>query len=287
MSDLEIEREGGVAVLTINRADQHNTVGGTLFADFLAAARELDNDDSVTAVITTATGTMWCASADFGNLREHMDRSADDMLADPAFAGEKGLPILSPGARRFDRLGLGRWVLAFLGLQKPIIAALNGSAAAAGLSIALLHDIRFAADTARFRPGFLSLGAGPELGLSLTLTNAVGLATATDLLLTDRKITAAEALEIGLVHRVLPAEDVLPAAVDYGQRLAALPPAGVRATVRALRAVAHRALQDQLELEWDNQRITLGSPDFQAAVRAAMNRASVPRETTEADPSTP
>lgn len=271
MSDLEIERDGGVAVLTINRAEQRNTVGGSLLADFLRAAQELDNDDSVRAVITTATGPMWCASAEFRNLGEHADRSADEMLADPSFGGEKGLRVFSPGSRPFDRLGLGRWVLAFLQLEKPMIAAMNGSAAAAGLSIALLHDIRFAARTARFRSGFLSLGAGPEMGLSITLPNVVGLAAATDLLLSDRKVTADEALRIGLVHRVLPADEVLPAALEYAQRLAASPPAAVRATMRVLRAVAHRSLADQLQLEWDNQRITLGHPDFTAAVDAALD----------------
>lgn len=279
MSDLQIDRDGAVAVLTINRADQQNTVGGSLLADFLAAAQELDNDDSVRAVVTTASGPMWCASAEFGNLGEHAGRSADEMLADPAFAGEKGLRVFSPGARSFDRLGLGRWVLAFLQLEKPMIAAMNGSAAAAGLSIALLHDIRFAAESARFRSGFISLGVGPEMGLSITLPTVVGLATATDLLLSDRKITADEALRIGLVHRVLPADEVLTAALDYAQRCAALPPAGVRATVRSVRAVAHRSLVEQLQLEWENQRITLGSPEFTAAVNSATFRAG-PRPQT-------
>lgn len=268
MGDLEVGIADGIAVLTINRVAQNNTVGGSLLGDLLRAARELERDDKVRVVVTAASGPIWCASADYDDLALNAELSADELLAGDHFAGEKGLPQLSPNARRFDRLGLGRWVLGFLELQKPTIAAITGPAAAGGLSLALLHDIRYAAQEARFRSGFVQWGLGPEMGLSVTLPNAVGINVATDILLADRKLTAAEALECGLVHRVLELENVLPAALEYASRIAALPPLGVRATVRALRRVAHRSMVEQLELEWDNQRITIGSDDFVAATRS-------------------
>lgn len=268
MGDLEVGIADGIAVLTINRVAQNNTVGGSLLGDLLRAARELERDDKVRVVVTAASGPIWCASADYDDLAFNAELSADELLAGDHFAGEKGLPQLSPNARRFDRLGLGRWVLGFLELQKPTIAAITGPAAAGGLSLALLHDIRYAAQGARFRSGFVQWGLGPEMGLSVTLPNAVGINAATDILLADKKLTAAEALECGLVHRVLELENVLPAALEYASRIAALPPLGVRATVRALRRVAHRSMVEQLELEWDNQRITIGSDDFVAATRS-------------------
>lgn len=262
MSDLEVSVDDGIAVLTINREEQRNTVGGQLLGDLLRAARDLENDDRVRVVVTTARGPIWCASADYDSFGDNLGRNADELLASDDFGGAKGLPTLSPDARRFDRLGLGRWVLGFLELQKPTIAAVTGSAAAAGVALALLHDIRFAGSTAQFRVGYPQWGLGPEMGLSATLPNAVGVAAAADILLTDPRLTADDALARGLVHRVLPADQVLPAALEYAGRIAAMPPLGVRAAVRALRRYSHRMLVEQLEIEWDAQRVTLTSDEF-------------------------
>jgi 2-(1,2-epoxy-1,2-dihydrophenyl)acetyl-CoA isomerase len=272
MGDVDLERDGPVATLVMNRGADHNTVRGTLLKDLLEAADELENDDTVRVVITTAVGPIWCASANFEDLERHLGGSVDDMLHDDSFAGAKGLPVLSTQARRFDRLGMGHWVLRYRRLQKPLIAALTGSVAGGGLALALLHDFRIASSAARFKPAFLSMGVGPEMGLSFFLPRVVGLPAATDILLRDRKLDADEALACGLVHEVVDPSDVVPRARALADELAAKPPLAMRAHIRALRDALERTLVAQLELEWDNQRITIASDDARAAAKAARTR---------------
>ena len=276
MSDVDLQIEGGVATLTMTPSGEHNTVGGTLLKDLLEAAGELERDDNVRAVVTAASGPIWCASAHFDDLERFLGTSADEMLHNPEFAGHKGLPPTSEQARRFDRLGMGHWVLGWLGLQKPTIAALTGSVAGGGLALALMHDFRIASEDARFQTAFLSVGVGPEMALSWFLPRVVGLPAATDMLLRDRRLKAPEALQRNLVHEVVPAAEVLSRAQVMAEELAAKAPLGVRAHVRALRASLDSPLRDQLELEWDNQRITLASEDARSAVQA-LRDGSVPK----------
>ncbi|HLF41773.1 MAG TPA: hypothetical protein VI854_09915, partial [Acidimicrobiia bacterium] len=129
MSDVDIRIDGGVATLTMTPSTEHNTVGGTLLKDLLDAAGELERDDNVRAVVTAAEGPIWCASAHFDDLERFLGTSADEMLYSSEFAGEKGLTPLSEQGRRFDRLGMGHWVLGWLRLGKPTVAALTGSVA--------------------------------------------------------------------------------------------------------------------------------------------------------------
>ena len=276
MSDVDISLDGGVATLMMTPATEHNTVGGTLLKDLLEVAGELERDDAVRAVVTAATGPIWCASAHFDDLERFLGSSADEMLHNPGFAGEKGLPPLSEQGRRFDRLGMGHWVLGWLRLAKPTIAALTGSVAGGGLALALMHDFRIAAEDARFQTAFLSVGVGPEMALSWFLPRVVGLPAATDMLLRDRRLKAPEALSRDLVHEVVPPDQVLARAQALAGELAAKAPLGVRAHVRALRASLDSSLRQQLELEWDNQRITLASDDARAALQA-LRDGSVPK----------
>jgi len=271
ITDVDIERDGPVATLLMKSGD-HNTVRGTLLKDLLEAVEELERDDGVRVVVTAAEGPIWCASADFEDLDRHFGRPADDLLHDDAFAGAKGLAPQSVQARRFDRLGIGRWVLRFRRFGKPLVAALTGSVAGGGLSLAVMHDFRVASSEARFRAAFLSMGVGPEMGLSFFLPRIVGLPMATDLLLSDRKLKADEALACGLVHEVVAPAEVVPRARALAEELAAKPPLAVRAHVRALRATFDSPLPAQLELEWDSQRICLTSDDARAAARAALTR---------------
>ena len=273
MADVDIDREGFVATLVLRGSGEHNTVGGTLLQDILEAVEELERDDGVRVVVTASEGPIWCASADFEDLERHLGRPADDILHDDSFAGAKGLAPQSVQARRFDPLGIGDWVLRFRRFGKPLIAALTGSVAGGGLSLALLHDFRIASSDARFRAAFMSMAVGPELGLSFFLPRIVGLPVATDLLLRDRKLAADDALDCGLVHEVVAPTDVIPRARALADELAAKPPLAVRAHLRALRASLDNPLPAQLALEWDNQRICLPSDDARQAAKAAISRA--------------
>lgn len=276
MSDIDLRIEGGVATLIMTPSGEHNTVGGTLLKDLLDAAGELERDDGVRAVVTAASGPIWCASAHFDDLERFLGSSADEMLHNPEFAGHKGVAPLSEQGRRFDRLGMGHWVLGWLRLQKPTIAALTGSVAGGGLALALMHDFRIASADARFQTAFLSVGVGPEMALSWFLPRIVGLPTATEMLLCDRRLKAPEARDRNLVQEVVPAAEVLSRAQALAEELAAKAPLGVRAHVRALRASLDSSLREHLELEWDNQRITLASEDARTAVQS-LKDGSVPK----------
>lgn len=267
MKDLRVEIDGGVALWTIDRPAEANTMGGTLLADLLAAAGEAAADDRIKVVVTAAEGATWCVGADLADLDAHLCAPLEDLLYGSDVGGEKGLPPLTGAARRLDRLGIGHWVLAFRALEKPLVAAVDGPVAGGGLALLALHDIRFASEAARFSAGFANVGVGPEMGLSWFLPRLVGPGPAADLLLTGRVVDAAEARALGLVQRVVPPGAVKAEALAYAARLARLPALAAQATVAALRGALERTLPAQLELEWRNQRECFASEEVPARVR--------------------
>ena len=272
MSDLRVEVDGGVALWTIDRAGGRNTMGGTLLADLLSAAGEAAADDRVKVVVTAAEGANWCAGADLADLDAHLGTPLPDLLHGCDVGGDKGLPLLSGAARRLDRFGIGRWVLGFRALEKPLVAAVDGPAAGGGLALLALHDVRIASEAARFSAGFANVGVGPEMGLSWFLPRLVGPGHAADLLLTGRVVDAAEAQRLGLVQRVVPAGQAMAEALAYAARLARLPSLAAQATVASLRASLEQTLPAQLELEWVNQRECFVSEEAHQCLRALLAR---------------
>ena len=267
MSDLRVEVDGGVAVWTIDRAAGRNTMSGTLLADLLAAAGEAAADDRVRVVVTVAEGANWCAGADLADLDAQVGTPLPDLLHGREVGGLKGLPFLDGAARRLDRLGIGRWVIDFRGLEKPLVAGVDGAVAGGGLALLALHDIRIASEAARFTSGFATVGVGPEMGLSWFLPRLVGPGHAADLLLTGRVVGPAEAERLGLVQQVVPAGQAAAEALAYAGRLAQLPPLAVQATIAALRASLERPLAAHLELEWVNQRECFAAEETQQQIR--------------------
>lgn len=271
MSDLSVEVADGVAVWTINRPP-HNTIGGTLLADFLAASAEASADDRVRAVVTAAEGPNWCVGAELADLERHLGAPLEDLVHGDDVGGAKGMPLRTGPARRLDRLGIGRWVLEFRAMEKPLIAAVDGPAAGGGFALLALHDIRLASERARFSAGFVTVGVGPEMGLSWLLPRMMGPAAALDLLLTGRLVGAEEALAAGIVQRVVAPGEVLGAALEYAARLARLPALAVQAAVAAVRASPDNTLQAQLEVEWRNSRECFADPGAAEAVKSLIER---------------
>jgi len=272
VSDVRIEVDGGIALWTIDRAGGRNTIGGTLLADLLAAAEEAAADDRIKVVVTVAEGANWCAGADLADLDAHLSTPLPDLLHGHDVGGEKGLPLLTGAARRLDRLGIGRWVLAFRVLEKPLVAGVEGAVAGGGLALLAFHDVRIASEAARFTSGFANVGLGPEMGLSWFLPRLVGPGHAADLLLTGRVIDAAEAQRLGLVQRVVPAGRAAEEALAYAGRLARVPALAAQATIAALRASSEQTLEAQLELEWTNQRQCFASEETHRCLRELMSR---------------
>jgi enoyl-CoA hydratase/carnithine racemase len=188
--------DDGVAVLTFNRPDAANAWSAELHLAYLHALRELAVDSRVRAVVVTGAGRHFCVGADMSLL-----------------------DVIQAGGDVPDQLDSASF-LEPIDFPKPLIAAINGSAAGIGLIHALLADIRFAVDTAVFTTAFSRLGLVAEHGASWLLPQIVGRGHALDLLLSSRRVGALEAERMGLVHRVYSSQDLLPQAITYARNLA-------------------------------------------------------------------
>jgi len=265
--DLLVERHGAVLLLRLHRPQRHNTIGGTMLRELADAFAEAARDDAVRAVVTIGAGATYCVGADVADFDRVRHLPAREMLASNLIGGDKGLPELSPGQLRTDELGnAGRWTLRLWELEKPTIAALNGAAVGGGFGIALLHDIRIAADTARLGTGFAAAGLAPELAISHLLPRMVGLSRAADLMLTGRLMEAAEAQTLGIVSDVVPADRLEGHALELAARIAAGPPRGVQLTKRLLRRAVADGIEAGLRDEYTAQVALFDDPETRAAM---------------------
>lgn len=225
-------REGEVATLTLNRPDRLNALNVELGTALAAALRRVADDPVVRAVVLTGAGRAFCSGGDIGVLRDARRRNAGHELESLLRAG---LEI----------------VLAVADMPKPVVAAVNGPAAGAGMNLALACDIRIASDQASFGQNFAKVGLFPDFGGTYLLPRLVGPARAAELLYTGEMIGAAEAERIGVVNRVVPHDRLAEHVRDLAARLAAAPPLAVRAVRQTLfgndRAELARALEAEIE----------------------------------------
>ncbi len=244
-SDVTVEISGAVGVLTMTRPAL------TLAAkeQLLAGAQQLAADDAVRAVVLTGTGKVFCAGQDLG---EH----AKSLAGADAHA-------LDTVAQHYNPL-----VLALTGAPKPVVAAVNGTAAGAGLSLVLACDIRVASSAAKFATAFTGIGLTFDSGLSATLARAVGSARASELVLLNEPFTAQQALEWGMVGRLAEPDDVLPQALELAEKLAAGPTLAYAEAKRALHFAATASLPEVLADEHVAQLRLGGTADHRNAVDA-------------------
>ncbi|WP_067682931.1 enoyl-CoA hydratase/isomerase family protein [Nocardia miyunensis] len=266
-ADVVAERHGPVLLLRLNRPHRHNAVGGTMFRDLAGAFDEAGRDDGIHVVVTTGTADAFCVGADVRDFDAVAHLPARELLVSELIGGDKGLPSLSPGQRGLDETGnAGRWTERIWNLEKPTIAAVNGSAVGGGLAVALLHDIRFAARSARLGTGFAPAGLAPELGLSYLLPRTVGLSAAAELLFSARLLDAAQARELGLVSRILDDDQLLSGAMELAQQIAAMPSGGLQWNKRLLRRAMDNTMSEQLRAEYSAQLALFDDPDTRAAL---------------------
>jgi 2-(1,2-epoxy-1,2-dihydrophenyl)acetyl-CoA isomerase len=229
--NLTIERDGHVAIVTLNRPDKLNALSRDLQAEMRRACAELRDDDGVRAVVWTGAGRGFCSGADLnGGPR-----------------ADEGEP--SRGERLDEYGWVGAQALAVYRLDKPTIAAVNGVAAGAGMSLALACDLRVGSEAARFKVVFIERAISPDSGLSYFLPRIVGYSRACDLIYTSRAVEADEAYRIGLLDRIVPAERLLDEAKSLAQTIAAWPPLAMQMSKRALQAGMENRLEDQLRYE--------------------------------------
>lgn len=237
--------EGAVGVITMRTPALSRLAKEQL----LAGLHRLSADEAVRAVVLTGSGRVFCAGQDLGEHAVALD-------ADPATA--------------FDTLAehYHPIVEALAGMSKPVVAAINGTCAGAGISLALACDIRVCSDAAKFATAFTGIGLTFDSGLSATLTRAVGTARASELILLAEPFTAQQALDWGLVGRLAEPGQVLDESMALAARLAAGPTLAYAEAKRAIQAAALPPLPDVLETEHAAQARLGQTADHKDAVRA-------------------
>jgi 2-(1,2-epoxy-1,2-dihydrophenyl)acetyl-CoA isomerase len=248
MAEVETTREGAVLTITLNRPDVLNAFNADLHKG-LAAALKLARSDEVRAVVVTGAGRGFCVGQDLTEFREA-----------PGDIGSRLRATYHPN------------VLAVRALEKPVIAAVNGAAAGAGLSFACACDVRIAADAASFVPAFINIGLVPDSGGSYFVTRILGPARAFEWLTSGRKLTAAEAHSWGLVSEVVETETLAARAAELAAQLAALPTRAIGMTKRLIDHAVNATLAQQLEREAELQTAATKTGDFKEGVAAFLEK---------------
>jgi enoyl-CoA hydratase/carnithine racemase len=237
-----VEQDGPVALITLNRPDRMNAWTWTLAAELAAAFDELDADDTCRAIVVTGAGTAFCAGADLGGGASTFTGESNAMGgADHAAAALQARPPYQ--------------------LNTPIIAAINGAAVGAGLTLPIRWDLRVVAEDAKLGFVFNRRGIMPDADLLWLVPRLIGAAAAMDVLLTGRIFSGREGFELGLAHRCVPKEEVVDTAVALAHDIATnTGPVSVAITKRVLwefltepDRVAARARQDHL-FAWTGQQ---------------------------------
>ena len=239
---------GAIATITLNRPQAMNSLDTPTKELLLETVLRAAADPAVRCVVLTGSGRAFCVGQD---LREHVDNLATQTVDQ----------VWSTVERHYAPT-----VLAIHSMDKPVIAAVNGVAAGAGMSLALACDVRIAADTASFNTAFTAIGLSCDTGISWTLPRLVGTTKAMDLLLMPRKIDSAEALAIGLLTSVVPAAELTEAVGALAARLASGPTRAYAAVKRSVSYAATRPLDEVVAFEGTMMAWTGDSTDHRNAV---------------------
>jgi len=232
---ITVERREHVAILTLNRPDRLNAINREVMAEVPAAVAALKADDEVRALVVTGAGRGFCAGADL-------------MGAGQAISGTAPEP--KSQFERLDEMGwVGRWAMMWADFDKPVIGAINGVAAGAGMSTVLACDVRIGSEHARFKTVFIERSLSPDSGMSFFLPRIVGYAAAADLIFTSRAVGAEEAKALGLLNRIVPAAELIEAAVAYANEMTRWPPVAMRAAKRVLQHNTEAELEAALRYE--------------------------------------
>lgn len=229
MEHILIERDGRVATVTLNRPEVMNALNRQMYAELEQAFRELHRDPETWCIVLTGAGRAFCSGDDVKQimLGEQRDETVTRL--------REVKPRPTPAAA------------AVLECDKPVIAAVNGAAVGWGMDLTLFADIRIASEQAKFGELFIRRGLVADLGGLWRLPQVVGPSKAAELLFTGDVISAQEALEIGLVSRVVPHEELLPTAMALAKKIASNPPIAMRYMKEGLRRSRHASMAEMGE----------------------------------------
>ncbi len=249
-----VEDDGAVRTLRLNRPDVLNAFNDDMLATLGKLAKQAARDASVRCVVIAATGRAFCSGQDLDSVKQRMnDPNAPEL-------GEHIRKLYNP------------LIITLRTMEKPVIASVNGVAAGAGCSLALAADIRIAAGSASFIEVFVNVGLVPDSGSTFTLPRLVGMGRAMEMAFTGRKVAADEALQMGLVNRVVSDDELPDTTMKLAQKLASLPTRGIGLTKRAMNRAWAANLEDQLEYEAFLQTTAGQTEDHHEGVSAFLEK---------------
>lgn len=240
----------GVATITLNRPEKLNAFTVPMTQSLLRSLKAAEKDPAVRAVVLTGAGRAFSAGQDLAELQAGGDLSIRTHLEQ----------------------GFNRVILALRGMEKPVIGAVNGVAAGAALGMALATDLRIAGAEASFLSAFVRIGLVPDSGVSWLLTQLIGPARALEMMLSGEAIPAAQALEWGLVSRVVPGQELADAAQAWAAQLAAGPTRAYGLTKRIAHQAVTASLEQTLSYEAMLQEVAARTADHQEGVAAFLGK---------------
>ena len=269
-----LDRDTGVATITLARPDRLNALTFAIYGELRGVIDQAGAEDGVRALVLTGEGRAFCSGGD-----------VEDIIGELFSRDMKGL-------LEFTRT-TGALIASLRRVRKPVVAAINGTAVGAGAVIALACDLRIASASAKLGFIFPRVGlCGADMGAGYLLPRVVGLGRASELLLTGDIVGAEEALRIGLVNRVVPNDECVPAAQALAARLASGPAFAHAMTKQMLETEQGLTLEQAIEAEAQAQAICMQHPDFRAAfdawtARRPVRFAGAPRDFDGASPAPP
>jgi 2-(1,2-epoxy-1,2-dihydrophenyl)acetyl-CoA isomerase len=247
-SQVLADLQDGVQTITLNQPSRFNALSNEMLRGLGEALRAVERDAAVRAIVLTGAGKAFCSGADITEFNVSEDSRMD--------AGEHLRKRLNPLIARMRAL------------EKPLLGAINGVAAGAGLSLAMACDLRYAAESARFVVAFVKIGLVPDAGLMYFLPRLIGPAKTLELAWSGDPVGAAEAYELGMLNKVLPDNEVLGHTQEVAARLVQGPAKTIALIKRAINQAHELPLERVLELEANYQTIASRDPNFIEGVNA-------------------
>jgi enoyl-CoA hydratase/carnithine racemase len=241
-----------IAKIIINRPEAKNAFSPEMITLWWEALKRSQADENIRVIVVTGKGDTFCSGGDIRDMAEGKLRSWD--------------------MKKFLWEGVHRIVLALEDTDKPVIAAINGAAMGAGLDMAIMCDFRVCSDKAKMAESYITMGAVPGDGGAYFLPRLVGIARALELLLTGKVISAKEALEIGLVNRVVPHEKLMEETLSFAKEIAGKPPLAVRMIKRAVLQAQRSDLRFHLDYISSQLALLSETRDHQEAARAFLEK---------------
>lgn len=248
---IRYQTRDAVAIVTLNRPEALNSLTDDMKRELLDALKSAERDGAVRAIVLTGEGRGFCAGE---ALNEQLATLPE--------------PPLDRTLRDFYHPVIER----MRSMDKPIVAAVNGTCAGAGVSLALAADLRLASDKSSFIMAFVKIGLVPDAGGTFFLPRLVGMGKAAEMCMLGDKVDAAEAERIGLVNRVVPQDRLMEESLALAGKLAKLPTKAIGLMKRALNRSLRSPLEDQLSYEADLQAIAARTADFHEGVRAFLEK---------------